>query len=761
MATKTSGKFGFTIVELLVVIVVIGILAAIGIVSYGAWQNSIRQSAVKSDILAASSAMEAERGFKNAYPLSLPNSFTPNENVTITLSSVSTTTYCIDGVSTADATVTYYLDSRARDAGPQSGTCATRPNLTPPVAPASVLIGATTGTTATVSWPYVTDAASYIVQCASDAGFIYGPQQITVANTGLTTVSGVVKDLSPSTLFYCRVKAVNEKGASAWSGSINSVTDASYSALAVATSIEGYWSNGLAPQGFLLEDGSAVSRTTYADLFAVIGTTYGAGNGTSTFNLPDSRGRTTVHRNTTDAEFAAIGQITGSKTEQLTIAKMPSHTHIQNPHNHIAGFTGINGTASYGVGSVAAGNINSQNGTNTANHPYTSPTTATNQSTGSNQTHNNIQPSIVKLAVIKFTVPDSGASTLPSGSSISGYWSTAPTGYLLENGAAVSRTTYAELFAAIGTTYGAGNGSTTFNLPDSRGRASVNLLSTDAEFNVMGEKYGEKTHILTLAEMPSHTHTQNAHNHVEGFAGINANGTYGVATVGLGNITGQSGMDTNYHPYFSTVTAVNQSTGGGDDHNEIQPSIVKMSAIKFSPESNGSGKALSSGSSLQGYWATAPSGYLVEDGSAVSRATYADLFSAIGTTYGSGDGSTTFNLPNSRGRVGVNKSTDTEFNTMGKLSGSKTVTLTIAQLPSHTHTQNAHSHIDGFAGVNASATYGVATIGTPGNINSQNGQSGSYHAVTSSTTAVNQSEGDGDSHNNIQPTIVKMFVIKI
>lgn len=61
------------------------------------------------------------------------------------------------------------------------------------------------------------------------------------------------------------------------------------------------------------------------------------------------------------------------------------------------------------------------------------------------------------------------AATVPSGSVMTFAMNTAPTGWLKANGAAVSRTTYATLFAAIGTTFGVGNGSTTFNLPDLRG----------------------------------------------------------------------------------------------------------------------------------------------------------------------------------------------------------------------------------------------------------------------------------------------------
>lgn len=86
-------------------------------------------------------------------------------------------------------------------------------------------------------------------------------------------------------------------------------------------------------------------------------------------------------------------------------------------------------------------------------------------------------------------------------------------GWLLCNGSAISRTTYANLFAAIGTSYGAGDGTTTFNLPNLQGKIPVGRDTAQTEFDTVGETGGEKTHILSAAEMPSHTHTQNAHNH--------------------------------------------------------------------------------------------------------------------------------------------------------------------------------------------------------------------------------------------------------
>ena len=69
-----------------------------------------------------------------------------------------------------------------------------------------------------------------------------------------------------------------------------------------------------APAGWLLCDGSAVSRTTYEVLFTAISTTYGAGDGTTTFNLPDMRGRAPVGRDSGQTEFDVLGETGGAKT---------------------------------------------------------------------------------------------------------------------------------------------------------------------------------------------------------------------------------------------------------------------------------------------------------------------------------------------------------------------------------------------------------------------------------------------------------------
>ena len=95
--------------------------------------------------------------------------------------------------------------------------------------------------------------------------------------------------------------------------------------------------------------------------------------------------------------------------------------------------------------------------------------------------------------------------TLPVGCIVPFTSDVVPENWLLCDGSAVSRTEYALLFSIIGTTYGVGDGSTTFNLPDLRGRVAVGKDGTQTEFDNLGEKGGEKTHQLTVGELPKHT----------------------------------------------------------------------------------------------------------------------------------------------------------------------------------------------------------------------------------------------------------------
>jgi microcystin-dependent protein len=96
---------------------------------------------------------------------------------------------------------------------------------------------------------------------------------------------------------------------------------------------------------------------------------------------------------------------------------------------------------------------------------------------------------------------------VPPGSIITYAVNSAPDGWLICDGSSVSRTTYSELFAIISTTYGVGNGSTTFSLPNLQGKTIFGLNSNDSDFNSVGETGGNKTVTLTEDEIPSHSHT--------------------------------------------------------------------------------------------------------------------------------------------------------------------------------------------------------------------------------------------------------------
>jgi microcystin-dependent protein len=131
-----------------------------------------------------------------------------------------------------------------------------------------------------------------------------------------------------------------------------------------------------------------------------------------------------------------------------------------------------------------------------------------------------------------------------------------------------------------------------------------------------------------------------------------------------------------------------------------------------------------------------PTGWLLCDGAAVSRSTYATLFGIVGTTYGVGDNSTTFNLPNLKGRVPVGlDSSQSEFDTLGETGGAKTVTLTQGQIPSFNH------EIQMSAGGGDGTTY-------------VRGSSGGY------STSLYYSHGSGEAHPNLQPYIVVNYIIK-
>lgn len=145
--------------------------------------------------------------------------------------------------------------------------------------------------------------------------------------------------------------------------------------------------------------------------------------------------------------------------------------------------------------------------------------------------------------------------------------SVAPTNYLICDGSAISRTEYSELFNVIGTSYGEGDGETTFNLPNLKGKVPVGLDSNDSDFNTLGNEYGEKTHQLTIDEIASHTHTFTGTEHTHTFTGTEHSHTYAKPNSSTGQASGNTGSTTltidqipsHDHEEFATA---NPNTGG-------------------------------------------------------------------------------------------------------------------------------------------------------------------------------------------------------
>jgi microcystin-dependent protein len=166
------------------------------------------------------------------------------------------------------------------------------------------------------------------------------------------------------------------------------------------------------------------------------------------------------------------------------------------------------------------------------------------------------------------------SSGVPSGSLVGYGGTTAPAGWLLCDGSAISRTTYASLFAALSTTYGVGDGSSTFNIPDLRGRviagqddmggSAASRLTTAAggvDGATLGAVGGTQTHTLTTAQMPTHSHS---HSHTGGVvAGVDIQSAGGAGSYGIGN------------------TSTDATTAGsGAAHPIVQPTLVANYIIK-------------------------------------------------------------------------------------------------------------------------------------------------------------------------------------
>lgn len=212
----------------------------------------------------------------------------------------------------------------------------------------------------------------------------------------------------------------------------------------------------------------------------------------------------------------------------------------------------------------------------------------------------NTFPNITGAVTKTHTQLNEGA--LPEGSIIPYAGSSAPSGWLLCGGQAVSRSTYSALFNVIGTTYGAGDGSTTFNLPDLRGRviAGQDNMDSDAgrltsgsaasvDGDTLGASGGAEEHVLTQAQMPNHNHGGSTGNnnakgitakHIDEDTVINGSGT-NIAFVTRDKV--ENNERTNLSEPLSDNTDHSHNisgNGSSNAHTNVQPTLVLNYLIK-------------------------------------------------------------------------------------------------------------------------------------------------------------------------------------
>lgn len=183
----------------------------------------------------------------------------------------------------------------------------------------------------------------------------------------------------------------------------------------------------------------------------------------------------------------------------------------------------------------------------------------------------------------------SKANGVPIGTIADFAGNSAPEKWFLCFGQAISRTEYADLYSIIGTTYGAGNGSTSFNIPDLRGRVSAGKDDMGGQDSyrlsglfgsiarTLGGAMGLSYHVLTTPQIPKHTHPIIDPGHVH-FRGV-YQAQQGVSYVGPGGNPAFSGLGST-EPSFTGITM--QSSGGDEPHNNTQPTFVLNKIIKAS-----------------------------------------------------------------------------------------------------------------------------------------------------------------------------------
>lgn len=235
-------------------------------------------------------------------------------------------------------------------------------------------------------------------------------------------------------------------------------------------------------------------------------------------------------------------------------------------------------------------------------------------------------------------------------------------------------------------------------------------------------------------------YTVNGNLAVTGTTTLSSALTYGGTTL-ANSVTGTGSMALSASPTFTGVPAAPTAAAGTNTTQIATTAFVLANGVP-------------TGGLVMWSTGTAPNGFLLCDGTAVSRTTYATLFAIVGTTFGVGDNSTTFNLPNYTNRMPYGT-------TVGATGGSAN-----AVVVSHTHTAtssvvdpgHAHTIIDGQ--VNTRTNPSFNWVGTGGASVGTTGASVNSNVTGISVTTTNSTEGVSGTNANLPPYLGINFIIK-
>lgn len=201
------------------------------------------------------------------------------------------------------------------------------------------------------------------------------------------------------------------------------------------------------------------------------------------------------------------------------------------------------------------------------------------------------------------------------------------------------------------------------------------------------------------------------------------------------------------------------SYGGVPSGGSTGQVLTKMSSgYAWQHPSGGGGDATPTGTISMFAGSTAPTGYLLCQGQAVSRTTYSALFSVIGTTYGSGNGSTTFNLPNLQGKFALGKSSS---HALASTGGAETVTLSTNEIPAHTHgNKSLVGSLVAYAWDDGRSDGIISSSVNSKNSGYYSGYNIGHIQYQVDASHEHDSVGGGASHNNMPPYQTVNYIIK-